>query len=100
MTLSRMCVVLSPSFPYVEFDLAQIYYKVTQEDPVHQLSGFKNEVGVIEESGVPKEPDMVNKIDIRGVLQDGDVIEDRSEGHMYIDFNNLPALDNLPLKNQ
>ena len=38
---------------------------------------------------------MVNKIESRGVLQYGDVIEDRSEVHISIDVNNLPTPDNL-----
>ena len=39
----------------------------------------------------------VNKIYIRGILRDGDVIEVRSEGEISIDNDNLLVPENLPV---
>ena len=40
---------------------------------------------------------MVKKIEMRGILRDGDVIEVWEEGEISIGDNNLSAPDNLPV---
>ena len=40
---------------------------------------------------------MVRKIERTGILQDGDVIEVQVEGEIFIDGDNLPAAENIPV---
>ena len=40
---------------------------------------------------------MMNELESRGILQDGDLIEVRPEGQISINNNNLPASYNLPV---
>ena len=60
--------VFVTEFTRCEFHSGQRYYKVTQEGPRDQLFGFKDEVGVIEEAEVHREPEMVKKIEMREIV--------------------------------
>ena len=94
--LLQECIVFSsPSFPAVEFHSVRRYCKATHEFPIKQLFGLKEEMGAIEEAEVPKAPEMVKKIEIRGILRYGDVIEVRSEGQISIDDDNIPVPENI-----
>ena len=53
----QQCVsFLLPSFPDDTSHSAKSYYKVTQQGPREYLSGFEDEMSVIEESEVQKSP--------------------------------------------
>ena len=98
-TVSRRlqeCIVFSsPGFPAVEFHSVRRYCKVTHEGPRKHFFGLEEEMGAIEEAEVPKAPEMVKKIEIRGILRYGDVIEVRSEGQISIDDDNIPVPENI-----
>ena len=90
--LLQDCVVfLSPSLPNVEFHSAQSYFKANQEDPIEHFFGSEDEVGVMEESEVPKAPEMAKIIERRGILRDEDVIKFWTEGNIYIYNINYPC---------
>ena len=42
---------------------------------MENLFGFEDKLGISEELEVLQAPDIVNKIESRGILRDGDVIE-------------------------
>ena len=75
--------------------MVQRYCKETQEGSRYHIFGFKDKVDVIEEAGVQKAPEMVNKIENNWILQYGNVINVRAEGNISIDDDNLPALENI-----
>ena len=53
--------------------------------------GLEYEVGVMEESEVPKAPEMAKIIERRGILRDEDVIKFWTEGNIYIYNINYPC---------
>ena len=68
---------------------------MTHEGPRKHFFGLEEEMGAIEEAEVPKAPETVKKIERRGILGYGDVIEVRSEGQISIDDDNIPVPKNI-----